>query len=66
MAELTEEIDQVYWDSMVNASQRIRDQDKKIKDQDRKILAQDKYLTQMAEEFKRLKDEREPNSDLLV
>ena len=66
VAELTEEIDQVYWDSMVNASQRIRDQDKKIKDQDRKILAQDKYLSQMAEEFKRLKDEREPNSDLLV
>ena len=66
VAELTGEIDQVYWDSMVNASQRIRDQDKKIKDQDRKILAQDKYLAQMAEEFKRLKDEREPNSDLLV
>ena len=66
VAELNEEIDQVYWDSMVNASQRIRDQDKKIKDQDRKILAQDKYLAQMAGEVQRIRDEREPNSDLLV
>ena len=66
MAELNEEIDQVYWDSMVNASQRIRDQDKKIKDQDRKILAQDKYLAQIAGEVQRIRDEREPNSDLLV